>query len=51
MSGCDMVWPALMGSALSRYARSLSRGSTNSSRGTVLMAFSTRGSVMSSLSA
>ena len=46
-----MVWPSLIGSALSRYASSLSRGSTNSSRRTVLIAFSTRESVMSSLSA
>ena len=49
--GCEMVCPALMGSAISRYARPLSPGSTNSSRRTVLIAWKTSGSVISTASA
>src|SRR5215207_7673915 len=44
MYGCEIVWPAPIGSALSSYAAARSASGTNSSRGTRPIAASTRSS-------
>src|SRR5437763_13932850 len=46
MYGCEIVWPAPIGSAASAYAASRTSSGTKSSRGTRAMAASTRSSSM-----
>src|SRR6266566_4848193 len=46
MYGCEIVWPALIGSAASAYAASRRSSGTKSSRGTRAIAASTRSSSM-----
>src|SRR5437773_196517 len=47
MYGCEIVWPAPIGSAASSYARKRNCSGTNRSRGTRAIAWSTRSSRMS----